>query len=76
MLAPLGSLSLCECVLQPAQHKTTVQCLQPSAVLVVDVAHATGVHKAAITMTAGRDAWYQDVIPLQPAMCNPVWVGC
>lgn len=45
-----------------------------ASALVLDVAHASEVKRADIQMVGGRDVWYDDAIPGQPAECEPEWV--
>lgn len=42
--------------------------------LVLDVEHASGFSRENTNMEAGRDVWYQDVVPGQAPTCDPVWV--
>ena len=42
--------------------------------LVLDVAHAKGIKRDDINLQGARDVWYHDVVPSQPAECEPVWV--
>ena len=40
----------------------------------LDVKHASGINRADIPMEGDRDVWYDEVIPQQPAECEPLWV--
>lgn len=48
--------------------------VQVASALVLDVAHASAVKRADISMVGGRDVWYDEAIPSQPAECEPEWV--
>jgi acyl-coenzyme A synthetase/AMP-(fatty) acid ligase len=57
-----------------AQSGSRTRAVQVPSVLVLDVAHASGVNAKDTNMVVERDAWYHDVVPEQAPECDAEWV--